>query len=378
MKIVIIIYVLLAFLYSASTQQIMNSRNFDVVEAQKSNIWYDSTTSTFQTQYPIISNLPPLNSGMPFEILYSYIIIDSLLKYTGQKHITDLFKQWNSLNDTLNNTAKYYYMIKDYNPVVFTQYSFSIRDYQKYPKNLITKRKKDLTTGEYIDTLTNLSVDSIEYSGVYTNDIFSLEYLLWNKYNDFIPQSELWTVLTLLESDYILRIRVLDVDSIEAKNSTVSDLVYGVHAEVLDTLKGQYFRNECDIQLLNNKINIGLSTNSTLPCIKFMYKKEIYDPDYKRVDWINDPAFETGYNSFGLTEGQEAIVFLKFNMRKIDNENDYLRLLVHKYASNGALPIINGQVRDLNHFWSPNDLVNYQLWKNIFDNIKGNIINLNY
>lgn len=309
---------------------------------------------------------------MPFDVMFSYVALDSIMRYSNMFIAKSLVNSWTTLNDTLKSAIKYYYKINDYNPVSYVQYSHSIRDYKRFPKNLVNQRLVNINTGEVIsDTIP--AQDTILYSGKYRNDIMDLEELLVNKYMSFIPKEDFRKFKALLEADYILRVRILDIDSTVAKNSTVSKFIYNVNAEVLDTLKGKYFKNSCNNPEPTTSDN-NIITN-ILPCMNFMYDKELYDPEYKQINWINDPAFEQSYNGFGFLPNQEVIVFLKFYGRKIDNQNDYFDLLVHKFSSNGAIPIINGQVRDLNHFWSDSDLINYTEWLEIFNQVKNEINN---
>ncbi len=66
---------------------------------------------------------------------------------------------------------------------------------------------------------------------------------------------------------------------------------------------------------------------------------------------------------FQMQVGQEALVFLTHSGQRYDSTNDYFDLNVDPRASYGALPIINGQVRDVNHIWSNQTMISYDDWK---------------
>ena len=56
------------------------------------------------------------------------------------------------------------------------------------------------------------------------------------------------------------------------------------------------------------------------------------------------------------------------------HENDYYYLHLEPWASNNALPIIDGKVRDLNHVWSDQDLLPYRDWRSRFLSIRSTIL----
>ena len=45
--------------------------------------WYTPSNAMYQVRYPIIRSLPPLNSGMPWDILAAYVYMDSLARFDG-------------------------------------------------------------------------------------------------------------------------------------------------------------------------------------------------------------------------------------------------------------------------------------------------------
>ena len=69
---------------------------------------------------------PPLLSNMPYDIMVSYIIVDSILKYSDSvvAVTNSFFKRFENNqisfdNDTLNYALKYMYRLADYDPLIY-------------------------------------------------------------------------------------------------------------------------------------------------------------------------------------------------------------------------------------------------------------------
>lgn len=356
------------------SQQENGVREFNKPSLQQARMWYDSSTANYQTQYPIIRNLPPLNTGMQFDILLSYVFLDSLLRNKYNIEIKNKINTWNTNNDTISNAIKYLYSLVDYNPVIFKQYEFATLDYYKIHNNLVNFGSKMIDTLN--PSLPN-SIDSVTTSGKYTASLDDVCTQVRNKFNDFVG-NEINAVNSMLRPDYILRIKVNSIDSTINSNNYGNEYIYQVNAEVLDTIKGHYFNNECitDQMLLENKNNEVSSINNV--CIKFMYRNLIYNEDRNPLQLKLEPSFKYNGDYFRMLPNQEAIVFLKFNRRYVDYSFDYFELYLDVTSSFSALAIIDGKVSDLNHFWSNQDLIDYSLWKARYDEIKNKILNNGY
>jgi len=74
---------------------------------------------------PMYKYSPVYFSNMPYDVLISYIVADSILSYAGVKEIASDFNkrfrknQISYDNDTLNYAYKYMYKIMDYDPLLF-------------------------------------------------------------------------------------------------------------------------------------------------------------------------------------------------------------------------------------------------------------------
>jgi len=314
--------------------------------------WYDSTTAMYQVRYPIIKNIPPISPSMPLDIMFTYVVADSICRFAPQKDVTNLMKSWSSMNDTLRYAAKYLYRMMDYNPIIFRQY-----------QDQVTLLRKSPFKTYFIDVRNGIQ----------------------RKFAQFVPPQEKNAVNAALGAEYILRVQVVKIDSMPDK-LVAGQIRYRVTAKVLDTLKGQVYQPApC------NSGHAILDNGSPYPCIYFQYGEHNYfDPsgsiglmagDAEHEPWPfdkQDSAFMRTLNRFEMKLGQDAIIFLSHDAQKFDHEADYYELSLDTYYSYNALPVINGQVRDVNNVWSTSLLLNYADWKARYQEIRGKILNGSY
>lgn len=308
---------------------------------------YNPTKDFFKIRYPIIRSIPPLSISMPYDILLSYIYSDSLCRFGYYDTLNNHFNRWTTLNDTLTGMAKYLYKMCDYNPMIFKQYTC-----QTYPN------KKYLT--------------SIE-----TN-----QDLVSNKLKKLLPDSMNLAIYTLLESDYILHVNIVAIDSIKDTNHlyTYMDYYYNAYATIIDTIKGQKIPQEIISDIINkNKKNNKVMTDP-ITVFRFQYTQHtLFLPWDGTVPYQKaDSAFCTNDGSFKLYQGQEAIIFVKHKDRRVDSLADYFNLDLDCQLSYNALPVIDGNVRDINNVWSPNLLLNYSDWKTRVNFLINKILNMSY
>jgi hypothetical protein len=97
------------------------------------------------------------------------------------------------------------------------------------------------------------------------------------------------------------------------------------------------------------------------------------------LDGKVDPAFfEPSVGAFRFKEGQEAVIFLWNIDWSVDANYDYIDWELMRGASGAPLLIIDGNVRDLNRFWSDKELLPYQEWKERVNEHIQNILNKTY
>jgi hypothetical protein len=80
---------------------------------------------------------------------------------------------------------------------------------------------------------------------------------------------------------------------------------------------------------------------------------------------------------FAMRVGQDAIVFLSYSDWRLDTLYDYFQLKLYGGTAR-ELPVINGQVRDVNRIWSDSETVSYTDWRRRFMDIREKILSGTY
>ena len=347
-------------------------------------IWYDSTTKMFQERYPIIRSIPPISVNMPYDVLIGYIGADSLMRFTTSTQTDSLIDSWTTLNDTLKYAMKYLYEMEDYNPVIFRQYWDEEWQHQHPTIDSGAGFRIEFEDGFTMPSDSEPNIPT--YLAVYTNDMSGLVHKLNVKFAHVIPnESEKGALFSLSEAHYILKVRILsEPDSVLSKYSTPSnpplpiDYRYQAIAEVLDTIKGKVF-NSYDLTG-TQKVSVSEPQH---PIIKIQYDPRIYwilggDTDFGCIYQYPDSAFESTAGHFSFYPNQECVVFLVNESHFLDSVYDYYDFILEPRASVAALPIINGQVRDVNHIWSSETYLPYIEWRNRAEALINKIRTTNY
>lgn len=346
-------------------------RNYNPLYYAPFHMWMDSCHAMYQTEYPIIRSIPPLSTDMPFDIMLGYIYLDSLLRSVPSKQVNDYCKRWNNLNnDTLTWVLKAMYNLCDYNPIIFEQY--------RIETHLHHKRVVD-TSNHYpmIGRRRNCAGDTITVQGPafasrgllsrYRSSIDDVSMLYFNVQKYAPAESEHNALYTLFNADYILRVKVIAIDSMSDKHtpSFFNWKLYRVIAQVLDTIKGKVYQ-PFNYNWLNRKEGNTHQTEN-YPLIAFEYHSVSYNilSGYDKVPGYDkgDPALMNNARTFTMHTGQEAVVFIRLQNHYISQTSDYFDVEVCPECSLNALPILDGQVRDINHIWSNSTLLSYPDWK---------------
>jgi hypothetical protein len=316
--------------------QLIDRNSIDSSIAKMNGYWYCQETAQYHIQYPKLTSIPPLHTDMSLEVLLAYIYADSLMRSVSRDDFHEKMSYWKNVhikNDTIIGFIKYFYMMQDYNPIILNQY-------KACPKQKIYNFNAYSLYG-VLELLDAITLNQPYYKSLY-----------------FIQRP-----------DYILRVKVNSIDSSLSidTNDRPDRMYYFVNASVIDTLKGRVFKN-CH-QNYNNKIK----PNSILenePEICFIYVDGPYWHDEN--DKI-DPALLNYKGNLTLKPGQDLIVTLDHGSPLFDYDYDYFR--IHFIT---ALPIINDQVKDINHIWSDSTFLNYEDWKIIFTQRKQMLLDGGY
>ncbi len=339
----IVLFVILCGVLVPCSIQAQNESGVRVVTPAEEDIWknrqklwYDST-HTLRKVYPIIRSIPPLSTSMPLDVLYGYIGLDSLVRFVDESAVDfgGMLNGWTLSNDTLTNALKYMYILRDYNPIILTQYLEETRmDDDKYKVHL-----------------SSLQSTLIRYT------------------RNLLPESDKGAFQALMSPDYILRVKILGtIDS--AQPIDVYSGRYQIAAEVLDTLKGQVFE---ELVVDNNTSVHGITTTSGNPIITFVYTdSELSTPRLR----MSHPSL-TLNNNIHFPDGVECVVFLKHYNWLGTTTVDTYHLGTSLYAS-FPLYIENDMVHDHNLHWSTSGVMSYSAWKQKFDEMLQKIMTGSY
>ncbi len=303
--------------------------------------WYDSARHYYYLHVPIIRTLPPLGSDMPERVLRSYIHLDSLARFNQNGGLVESSSAWTAAPALLQKTLASYYSVMDYDPLRYQQY-----DYETALKSWLFRSELGGTTRFLPDALAETAS---------------------------VP-GEAAALKAILLPDYVLRIKALAVDSIPTGAPFGSPYIFNVTAQVLDTLKGQKFMT-CEEQRGGGASQPAAI--SALPCLYFQYNPRTY-ADYDIPDRKADSTFINVGRKFAMRPGQEAVVFLHFSEQKFDSTHDAFELFLGPPGSGATLPVIDGEVRDVNHIWSAETLTPYAIWKRRFLELRDKILNGTY
>ncbi|MFC2131430.1 hypothetical protein ACFLSQ_08345 [Bacteroidota bacterium] len=343
------------FAQNESGTRYLNKERF-----QQQRIWLDSATQVFQEGFPIIRSIPPLSVNMPYDVLIGYVYLDSLLRFGDKKAYDSLYQSWNSLNDTLTGALKYLYIINDYDPAIFNQYANEVKFYHNRGPQLIKIIGDTSTTPPTVGPY-NLYLDRLKYKSC-------------KKFREIYSGSRKMAYYSMLYADIILRVKIINIDSMINKNSSLGYYSFNATAVILDTLKGKIIPT---YQMPEPKKSVPLSS----ALFNFQYTPYNYgmfgvvghEPLYSR----RDTAFFDG-RDFRMKIDQEAIIFVKFHDPKFDFQNDYFDLELEQTCSLNALRIENGVVFDINNVWSEQVEIPYSEWKQIYLNLLDDIYNSDY
>lgn len=304
--------------------------------------WYDPGMPAYRIQYPALRENPAATVGIPRNIRGAYLYLDTLMRSPQVSRMFEKSDIREMKPRSISRLASYLYLVNDFNPVLFSQYADGIELHQEDTYRISLRRFSDAVYRHLR-----------EETGERGDAFYSLLY-----------------------ADYILHVKVHTVEP-SFDEGQLETYFYRVTAEVVDTIKGRYFQPYERPALAEYVRPWGTST------IQFQYTPENYlqngeiarERDEEKFPYRHmDPAFITGEGRFGMTPGQEAIIFLRHEDRLVDTDHDYYYLHLEPWASYNALPVVDGKVRDVNHIWSDSDLLSYGEWRSQFRSLRSRIV----
>lgn len=337
-----IVFILLLSLPCAAQNE--SGKRFLSKGFEKRSIWYDSTlpTNTYYQKHPIIRRIPPLNSGMPYDVMAAYIYLDSLARFYDNPSMITGDPALIAQPEMLKKLAANNYIVVDYSPALFRQYDIE------------TTLKSSTIFKWFVGRFTEPLPDAIAKAASNPREADALT--------------------SVMLPDYVLRVKVIAIDSVPLAKPTerAGTHVYNVTAKVLDTLKGRVFVSGID------QTNSAPERAAIHPYMSFQFYRSDYSQDNPERKFTEDSAFLTDNGTFAMHVGQEAIVFLKYFDMKYTYTHDYLELATDARSSYNALPIIDGKVRDVNRIWSDQLMIDYNDWRNRFMGLRDKILTGTY
>lgn len=259
---------------------------------------------------PYHQDEPPLSTDMPLDVLIGYIAFDSVSTHGNSRQVLDFIHR-QTYNDTLKKIMRYWYKMVDWDCFRFESYIYA----RLYKEDKIA---------------TSMILREVSRQ------------VKLNSPTRFLD-------ITLLRSDVIAHIRVIDTTYYSNEDVGIAKDCYSVRAVILDTIKGRI------LPACNSYVRISPKKRGTslgpLPqsCIAFNYCinwlkggwEDVYIPDTSRflLDEQGLPWIKTG---------KEYIVFLRARI-VCDSTGIYFSFLPigeNFSYSFSMLPIEDGKVID--------------------------------
>lgn len=303
---------------------------------------------TFQQIFPIIRNIPPIDTIMPIEIKNAYLVVDSLAKLLTTQTAIAFIKNLHPDSDTMKYIMKNLYLLQEYDYIRFEQY------------------------------LTEVSYNN---SGRYKLNLSDILYpikMKMYKSND----SQKYRRLSLIDCGIIVKGVVVKIDSMitpvwyRNQESIGKYNYFNLTFKVLDSVKGTILPMYETNNNLKQQDNISLS----FPTFNVEYGKGAVPQLYYNIGEINPPfqyvdltMFDQHKEMLRFKQSDTVIVFLQ-NIHTMSNrEFDFLRLSLNNFYGYPVFPVRNGMVRDVNRIWSNDEFTPYETWRNTFNNVKNAI-----
>ncbi len=295
-----------------------------------------------------LPNIPYLTTDTPYEVMLSYIILDSVCKSASFKDVEE-FLNGLDYGDTLKKIMNYLYRTVDFDAFryLYTQYSRG-----------------------------NTNNSSIYY--MHPRDILNeILYTVSKKTPNYFLD------LMLLRADFILHIRIKDTIVRKTPSSDIYPDLSIVTYEILDTIKGKRIPTCKDISIQKpSDYKVLKSDNgpNTYYCSQFDFR---LNKDYFRNEGTSDVIDIEESNQIDFAKWDfvkidgEYLVFLNLHPLCSDDYIDYsgLTLTISPLKNCPMFPIVNGILKDKGNDFGLGENVNINVIKNFLRNRIQEIIN---
>jgi hypothetical protein len=296
----------------------------------------------YNRKVPILKIFPSSDSTLPIEVVNAYKYYEDLLKNDHKNYIDILsnvsLRRKNASDiDSIRYLWKCKYLIDDYDPIKSKQFSIET----------------------ILDSGKSYHYNSYHFGYKISNTILEL------------PNRRKRKILSLLEANYVLKVVIQKSYEIDSKDlNGYNSSQY--ECTIIDTLKGKIHASN-----FSENVYIDEKNSSRLEPINFSFvtsvPMEFIWHSAAPVLYEKSESLYRGNNGDFITfkTGDTAIVFLSFSYSFVPEKNyDKFILGIESNASNGALPVVNGMVKDINKVWSNELYLPYDEWKEKFEESK--------
>ncbi len=276
---------------------------------------YFSSQECGVVEYADVLIKPPLSTFMPLNVMYSYIVLDSICKVGTLQEVQSRLNLMS--NDSIRLAMRYYYDVLDYDPILFHKYAMATIGDPNYP----------CSVPSFISTLFDLYQESADAG----------------------PKDNL-----LIWTSYIYHIRVRSQVARDDSNKHTKMRKFCARADVLNKLKGTVLPDP-------SRMEDGGTEQITL-----WWGTEV-------PSWNNGIYIVDSTAAFNVAEGflipeHEYIVFVLAEPTHLNgSENSQGYLLSGTYDSNElgtwVLPVINGMVIDDDGYFGIGTEIEVQTFK---------------
>ena len=268
---------------------------------------YNSITSQFMN----IEQSPPLNTGMPYDVMIGYIGFDSLTKSLNSRQLHNYLDTlyW---GDTIKYAMKFFYEMVDYDPILFYRYLVSASWPRKLiPSTLTSSFYEKISLVSPHPLLDMVLCASSLIAHIYVNDTMTV-----------IDPSGGWAVHSIIVTSNIIEV---------IKGTNIP--------ECLNLYPANFERKtkKNDIHSINDS------------CLQFNYRLELPLDNRTETTRANSHGMRDSSGLPWVKSGKEYIVFLELLMICGDSTSLYLTLRPIYAGSCGTIyPIENNIVYDPN------------------------------
>lgn len=296
----------------------------------------------YNRKVPILKIFPSRDSTLPIEVFKAYKYYEDLLKNDYKNYIDILsnvsLRRKNASDiDSIRYLWKCLYLIDDFDPIKSNQFSIET----------------------ILDSGKSYNFNSNHFAYKISNTILEL------------PKRRKRKIYSMLQAKYVLKVVIQQSYEIESKDlNGFNSSQY--ECTIIDTLKGKIHTSNFSENEYNYEKNSSRIESKNFSFVTSVPMEFVWHSAGPVLYQKSEPMFRGNKGDFiTFKSGDTAIVFLSFSYSFVPEKNfDKFILRIESDASNGALPVIKGMVKNINKVWSDELYLPYEEWKEEFEKSK--------